>query len=284
MKCFISQFAACGKLSWFQRSATTFTPKNLKSLTPYEIMELPRTCTPADIKRKYIELVKLRHPDKSKSGSSEDAALKALDEKNRQEYFRLLVAAKSLLTDHQRRLEYDRFGFHWNQSSGSQPSAKPSANPRYPMYSRYRRSSGMGSWEEYYYNSFDYEQNHKAKGDYRKEDDEGMIVFAAILSFLIIFSVYSNYRNSKYYREAREARAAAIEQSEGDFGAYSTGMSDLSKDDRISRFLIIRDQSLKSDSSPSSSTSRLPLHTSSPPTAPSSSSELSLPAPASPPS
>ncbi|EPX70655.1 DNAJ domain-containing protein DNAJB family protein [Schizosaccharomyces octosporus yFS286] len=281
MKYFISQFSRYGRLNWFRKSATTFTPKNLKSLTPYEIMELPRTCTPADIKRKYIELVKLRHPDKNKSGSPEDVALKALDEKNRQEYFRLLVAAKSLLTDHQRRLEYDRFGFHWNQLSGSQPSPKPSANPRYPMYSRYRRSSGMGSWEEYYYNSFDFEQNHKAKGDFKKEDDEGMIVFAAILSLLIIFSVYSNYRNSKFYREAR---AAAIEQSEGDFGAYSTGMSDLSKDDRISRFLIIRDQSLKSDSSPSSSSSELPLHTSSPSLAPSSSSELSLPAPASPPS
>ncbi|EPY51816.1 DNAJ domain-containing protein DNAJB family protein [Schizosaccharomyces cryophilus OY26] len=278
MRCFISQFSPWRKLNWFQRNATTFTPKNLKSLTPYEVMELPRTCTPADIKRKYIELVKVHHPDKSKSGS-EATDLKAHDEKNQQEYFRLLVAAKSLLTDKQRRYEYDRFGFHWNQSSPSQPFTKPSANPRYPMYSRARRSSGMGTWEEYYYNSFDFEKNHKEKGDSRKIDDEGMMVFAGILSFLVIFSVYSNYRNSKYYQKAR---VAAIEQSENDFDYYSTGMSDLSKDDRISRFLILRDQNLKSDPSSSSSTSRLPLHPSSPATSVSSSSERSLPAPASP--
>lgn len=228
--------------SLWRRAASFTSYSELKSLTPYEILELPRTCTANDIKRKYIELVKKHHPDKMKN-ASQLAPTESPPEinKHNEEYFRLLLAANALLSDKRRREEYDRFGIHWNQPSHpTHPSPQNWSQARYPTYSRSRRSAGMGSWEEYYYNSYDYMNDQNASNKNRKFDDEGMLVFAGILSILVIINIYSNYRNGKFYREAR---SAAIGRAEDNFDYYSTGMADLSKDDRISRFLILREQS-----------------------------------------
>lgn len=101
-------------LAWCPRRAyATATPPNdpyrwppSAYPTPYEIFELPPGAPYS--KRRYVELVKLYHPDLGASCPHVH-----LTPELRTDRFCLIVAAHSILSDASKRAAYDRFGVGW---------------------------------------------------------------------------------------------------------------------------------------------------------------------------
>lgn len=116
-------------------------PSHLSSPSPYDIFHLPRSSTPAEIKDRYYDLVKVLHPDRRlnyvlsegasltfrrgiresevRDSRSKAADNDADDENRAKEEFRLVVKAYELLTDHKRRGVYDRYGIGWDLGASS---------------------------------------------------------------------------------------------------------------------------------------------------------------------
>ena len=72
-------------------------------INPYDVLGLPASCTPADIKSAYRKLALQCHPDKHADGTEEAQA-------DAERQFRLLNLANSLLSDAYKRRQYDAGG------------------------------------------------------------------------------------------------------------------------------------------------------------------------------
>ena len=73
--------------------------------TPYEILGLPPSASPTEIKKRYYELARKYHPD-TRTGSSEA-------EQERLQRFRQIVQANEVLSAARTRRIYDKDGFGW---------------------------------------------------------------------------------------------------------------------------------------------------------------------------
>lgn len=87
--------------------------------TPYEIFNLGKHSPYS--KRRFLELVMLYHPDRSRS-ISELRGISHLPQSVRLERYRLIIAANNILSDPVKRSAYDRYGAGWN----GHPEAKSS--------------------------------------------------------------------------------------------------------------------------------------------------------------
>jgi curved DNA-binding protein CbpA len=77
--------------------------------TPYEIFDLPSTASPAEIKKRYYQLVKLYHPD--------SCAVSTEAQQDRQQRFRQVVQANELLSAARKRRMYDTYGYGWGDTN-----------------------------------------------------------------------------------------------------------------------------------------------------------------------
>src|SRR6478736_614865 len=82
----------------------------------YETLGVPRTASPADIKKAFRKLAREHHPDKKPGDKTAEARFKAVNE------------AHAVLSDPDKRKKYDRLGKDWEAYSraGVDPDA---ANP-----------------------------------------------------------------------------------------------------------------------------------------------------------
>jgi curved DNA-binding protein CbpA len=104
----------------------------ISSPTPFEIFALPKTASEEEIKRRYYELVKVHHPDKS--GDKSPIAL---------ERFRKVVKAYKILNNRHKKEMYLRFGVGWDS-----PAVTTSPNTSYG--SRFSTGSSYSSNYTYY--------------------------------------------------------------------------------------------------------------------------------------
>lgn len=107
---------------------------------PYELLNLPKSASAAEIKSSYYDKVKTLHPDR--------AAAKSLrkDEYDRQvEQFREVVAAYDLLKNPKARAMYDRYGMGWDSGS---TTASPFSPRRATAFRRPPQS--QAEWEHWY--------------------------------------------------------------------------------------------------------------------------------------
>lgn len=98
--------------------------------TPYDIFNQSRNQPYS--KRRFYELVKLYHPDRSVS--SEESCQPEV----RLERYRLVIAANAILSDPSRRAAYDSTGHGWSIFRNDLPGSDASSEPR-PMYTTYHR-------------------------------------------------------------------------------------------------------------------------------------------------
>ena len=105
----------------------------------YQTLGIPRTATPAEIKKAYRKLARQHHPDVKPGDAAAEARFKAINE------------AHEVLADPEKRKLYDRLGADWETygRSGGDPAGRPSgaargADPFGPggPFAGYARSGG----------------------------------------------------------------------------------------------------------------------------------------------
>lgn len=85
--------------------------------TPYEIFHLPKTCSSAEIKSRYYDLVKIYHPDRALAVSAPSATTSSDDSQSQQkahDNFKKVRDAYTLLSNKTRRRMYDNSGYGWD--------------------------------------------------------------------------------------------------------------------------------------------------------------------------
>ena len=104
-------------------------PTHLANPTPYQLFHLPTNASQAEIKARYYDLVRVMHPDRHFSLSSDESrrqtAINGSQDKGKaklddaQQQFREIVAAYELLRDVRKRRLYDAMGVGWGSGSGT---------------------------------------------------------------------------------------------------------------------------------------------------------------------
>lgn len=111
--------------------------------TPYQILNCTRN-TPYS-KRRYYELVKIYHPDRTSNNDGVYPHLANVPHAVRIERYRLIVAAHAILSDPTKRRAYDQSGSGWTGS------ASTSASYSGPSYHDWQKSDVMmnATWEDW---------------------------------------------------------------------------------------------------------------------------------------
>ena len=104
----------------------------MKKRDYYEVLGVARDVSAADIKKAYRKLALTFHPDRNKEPDAE-------------EKFKEVSEAYSVLSDEQKRAQYDRFGHTASQGFGG--GAQPDFNP-FDLFRDFFSQSGMGGFEE----------------------------------------------------------------------------------------------------------------------------------------
>jgi curved DNA-binding protein CbpA len=113
--------------------------------TPYEIFNLPRTASPAEIKKRYYQLARRYHPDTRFELSGEANQV-------RLQRFRQVVRANELLSSAPTRRIYDSSGFGWSDMHVSDIMGDP-MHWRGNYEGRYRTARPSTEKAEPYYTS-----------------------------------------------------------------------------------------------------------------------------------
>lgn len=214
--------------------------------TPYEIFHLTPSCTTAEVKRRYYELVKLYHPDKAAhaadatapaSTTSGSAASVAADN----ERFHKIVAANDLLTDRARRAAFDRHGVGWAYSGpGAQ---KMCAGHRYgsrfdayntdtPRWARRTTHADTAQWDNFY------DRRPAAPGERVFTSNAN---FMGMVAFLCaVGAVFQAFRLGKASAEINGRADRHHFEAARDLAESRRLARDLGKDERIRLFLAQR--------------------------------------------
>lgn len=112
--CFFFSFFCCGRI------------KNCRDF--YEILGVPKTATEADLKKAYKKLALQFHPDKNKTNGATEA-------------FKAIGKAFSVLSDAQKRKQYDNYGPESFEASSGETSTRSSHGHRSQYGTHY-------SWNE----------------------------------------------------------------------------------------------------------------------------------------
>ncbi|GAA5993660.1 hypothetical protein JCM10908_000664 [Rhodotorula pacifica] len=137
--------------------------------SPFEIFHLPRdkNLSPKEVKGRYLELVKLYHPDRraaqtERSTSTYSNSVKGKGKATDDDHeFKAIVAAYELLSDPKRRETYLRTGFGWGGSGRSGMSGGGSGGPVSPWSQstaeyHFRRGRPMSSRTGRYSGTYDH--------------------------------------------------------------------------------------------------------------------------------
>ncbi|GAA5860809.1 hypothetical protein JCM3774_003145 [Rhodotorula dairenensis] len=144
--------------------------------SPFEIFHLPRDSklSPKQVKGRYLELVKLYHPDRRATRADRDVSARgkgkgkgkaAADDDHE---FKAIVAAYELLSDPKRRETYLRTGFGWGGSGRSGSGGGGPVSPWSQSTAEYhfRRGRPMSSRTGRYSGTYDHWAWHAASGHY----------------------------------------------------------------------------------------------------------------------
>jgi curved DNA-binding protein len=120
----------------------------------YKILEIDKKATPEEIKKAYRTLAKKNHPDKN------------LGDKKAEERFKLVNEANEVLSNPEKRKQYDELGENWQQNSQAYDQQ------RNPNQQYYQGSSGFGggNQEDFsdFFEQFFAQQNRNSRGQQPK--------------------------------------------------------------------------------------------------------------------
>lgn len=208
--------ASHGHLSW---------PKS-QFPSPYEIFHIDQEASPAAIKQRYYELVKIYHPDKIEKPSAQE-----------NERFHKIVAANDLLCDRNKRSAFDSYGIGW-QWSGSGTHAKVYAGQmrgsRFDQYNRGRRANHAetAQWDHFYTG------NKGGAGETRYTSNTNFVGFLVFLS--TIGAVVQAARLGKASAEINERADRQHFNTARDLAESRRLARDLGKEERRRLFLAHR--------------------------------------------
>lgn len=215
--------------------ATPFTP------TPYEIFDLAKNG--AYSKHKFLELVKMYHPDTSGSGHATE-----LSHIERLERYRLVVQAHEILSDPVKRRAFDASGAGWgtrNRSADRHTKGYTNAEGKAYGYGPDHDSTIFqnATWE-------DWERWYRRRDNPDKQAYAGTYVHPnAFASFVIILAVLSGVLQATragQYSGAMEEKARAFTEETSRFlndRADHFKENQVSRDGRVKHFLQKRDPS-----------------------------------------
>jgi curved DNA-binding protein len=107
----------------------------------YAILGVEKAADTSEIKKNFRQLALKYHPDRNQGNKAAETKFKEISE------------AYDVLSDQDKRVEYDRFGQYWGQSSGSREtdagSKSPSGNPRSKVDFNSTDFSQYGNFDEF---------------------------------------------------------------------------------------------------------------------------------------
>src|SRR5579863_9550732 len=77
----------------------------------YQILGVPRSATPDEVKQAFRKLARIHHPDVAKNKAAGEAKFKEINE------------AYEVLSDPEKRRRYDELGENWQQGAAGTPQA-----------------------------------------------------------------------------------------------------------------------------------------------------------------
>ncbi|KAM7221272.1 hypothetical protein V8F06_003447 [Rhypophila decipiens] len=193
--------------------------------TPYEIFNLPKD-SPYN-KRRFYQLVMLYHPDRHHHTSHDGIShLTKLDR------YRLVVSANHILSDPEKRRQYDIHGTGW----GTQDLRARYRSADRAWHQEAGNASMNATWE-------DWDRWYQERDGVKQETvfmSNGL--FATVLVFFVFIGLWGEVtragKRSAAILAAHDEQRAAISRQLRERQAHMTG---LTKDDRVQRFLRQRD-------------------------------------------
>lgn len=207
--------------------------------TPYEVLNLNKhSFDKQKLRTHYYKLAKVYHPDISSNKHLEDHKGCVLTSAHKNERFKLLTDAYTLLKDPRKKAAYDQYKIGWGSVGNRiQDDAFTHQRATHTQKSYYNSEAywSASGWE-------DYQNLHKNQGNEGAEmNQDNMKVLAAILCFIIgsvtLQGWYALERVEKSVLEQKKVHDACEFDLEMAYSNYGFESSKLS---RIRRFLWFR--------------------------------------------
>ncbi|KEF62426.1 uncharacterized protein A1O9_00398 [Exophiala aquamarina CBS 119918] len=212
--------------------ATPFTP------TPYEIFDITKNGVYS--KHKFLELVKIYHPDRSGHATE-------LSHIERLERYRLVVQAHEILSDPVKRRAFDASGAGWGTRNNASRHSRGFTNPEGKPY-----GYGAGHDSSIFQNATweDWERWYRRQDNSEKQAYSGTYIHPnAFASFVILLAVLSGVlqatRAGQYSGTLEEKARAFTEETSRFLNSRADHFKDnqVTRDGRVTHFLQKRDPS-----------------------------------------
>jgi curved DNA-binding protein CbpA len=218
--------------------------------TPYEILEVPAK-GPYN-KQRYVELVKIYHPDHSVHHHSNNVDC---PRHVRLERFRLVVNANRILCDAALRAAYDRYGLGWHAGSGVPIGGRPGAAEKWwrereghestVFSSAYGKggkddASGNATWE-------DWERWYAARGEGPMGKQQPLHTNNGVFLMIVVaVATLGTMAEINYATGASDENIELLDRQSVNLGRdvarrRREAMDSGDREERIKKFLIMRD-------------------------------------------
>jgi curved DNA-binding protein CbpA len=215
--------------------------------TPYEILEVPAK-GPYN-KRRYVELVKIYHPDHSVHHNHD------CPRHVRLERFRLVVNANRILSDAALRAAYDRYGLGWHAGSGATIGGRPGAAEKWWREREGHESTifssayGKGGKDDASANATweDWERWYAARGEGPMGKQQPIHTNNGVfLAIVVAVATVGTMAEINYATGASEENIELLDRQSTNLGRdvarrRREAMDSGDREERIKKFLIMRD-------------------------------------------
>ncbi|KAI1933668.1 J domain-containing protein 1 [Ophidiomyces ophidiicola] len=211
------------------------------TFSPYELLKLDRNSPYS--KRRFYELVKIYHPDRSCDGHP---LCKDIPDSVRMNRYRILVAAHELLSDPRKREAYDKYGDGWHHRhelfgvNAKKDSSQSTVRYRYKPKKRgddIFKNATWEDWEEFY---------ERRDGQSKQAQTVSHSTFASFLLLLALFGGVGQAITVGKYSTYVQERVRDVNDRCGKFlegRKHHTINKMNSQDARVQSFLMKRDPS-----------------------------------------
>lgn len=235
------------RLRSFSTTSALFDYPNSENPSPYEIFGMgPHNLNQKALKKEYYILAKKYHPDTS-NGNNEETA--GLSKEVKDARYRKISNAYEILKNPSRRHAYDRFGQGWEgarpgpygadgATSNMYNQASTSAAGHGPRYS----TQSDGFWGASGWQDYEDLRNHSSK---KKQNENTTLIGMA----LVVIAVGVTYLQLKRIIDVMEDQYFRVKEQnkkleDSLFWARTNYGFEQGKDDRVTRFLVMRRNSL----------------------------------------